>query len=95
MYRILKICRKYVYDISMSRQKNTEKRSRFVRLAVKRVNRTINDMRLIGNLANRSVYSFTEDDVRKILRALQKELDTVKAKFGGPGSSSENDFTLD
>ena len=68
---------------------NRIKRERFVRLAVKRVNRAIKDIRLIGNLSNRSVYEFSEDDSRKITKALQKELETLKARFGGPGDASE------
>lgn len=73
---------------------NREKRDRFVRLAIKRVNRAIRDIRLIGNLSNRSVYEFGDDDARKIIRALQKELETLKARFSGPGDASENEFQL-
>lgn len=71
----------------------TEKRAKFVGLANKRVNRAIKDLRLIGNLSNRSAYTYTDDDVRKIVRALQRELDSVKARFGG-GESGESEFQL-
>jgi hypothetical protein len=71
----------------------TEKREKFVGLANKRVNRAIKDLRLIGNLANRSAYTYTDDDVRKIVRALQRELDSVKARFGG-GESGNSEFQL-
>jgi hypothetical protein len=71
-----------------------EKRDRFVRLAVKRVNRAIRDLRLIGNLSNRSVYDYTDEDARKIVKALQKEVETVKARFSGPGEAGENEFSL-
>lgn len=70
------------------------KREKFVTLATKRVNRTIKDLRLIGNLSNRSAYAYTDDDIRKIVRALQREVDAVKARFSGPGESGESDFSL-
>jgi hypothetical protein len=61
---------------------SNEKRERFVKLAEQRVNRTLREIRLIGNLSNRSAYASTEDDVKKIFRALQKELDAARARFG-------------
>lgn len=71
-----------------------EKRDRFVRLAVKRVNRAIKDMRLVGNLSNRAVYEYTEEDTKKIVKALQKEIDSVKSRFSGPGGGADNEFEL-
>lgn len=69
------------------------KRDKFVELATKRVNRAIRDLRLIGNLSNRSAYAYTDEDTRKILRALQRELEGVKARFGG-GESGDSEFSL-
>lgn len=71
----------------------TNKRERFVSLATKRVNRAIKDMRLIGNLSNRSAYAYAEEDVRKIVRALQRELEVLKGRFGG-GESGDTEFRL-
>lgn len=70
------------------------KRAKFVELATKRVNRAINDIRLIGNLSNRSAYEYGEEDSKKIIRALQRELDSVRAKFTGGGAGGETEFTL-
>jgi hypothetical protein len=70
------------------------KRDKFVELANKRVNRTVKDMRLIGNLSNKSAYSYTEEDVRKIVRALQREVESIKARFGGPGDTGDSEFKL-
>ena len=71
-----------------------DKRGKFVELAEARVNRAMNDIRLIGNLSNRSAYTYTDEDVRKVFRALQKELDVAKARFGGEGSTKEEGFKL-
>lgn len=62
-----------------------QKRDKFVELAEARVNRALKDLQLIGNLSNRSAYEFTDSDIRKIFSALQKGLDTAKARFGGAG----------
>ena len=59
----------------------SRKREKFVRLAELRVNRTINDLRLIKNLANRYSYEYTDADIDKILRVLQSELNEVKNTF--------------
>ncbi len=71
-----------------------EKHDRFVRLAVKRVNRAIRDLRLIGNLSNRSVYDYNDEEARKIVKALQKEVETIRARFSGPGEPGENEFSF-
>lgn len=71
------------------------KRDKFLELANNRVNRTIKDIRLIGNLSNRSAYEFSEEDVRKIFRALQRELEAARSRFSENGSRSDSDFRLD
>jgi len=71
-----------------------DKRAKFVEIASRRVNRVIKEIRLISNLSNRSAYEYTDDDVRKITRALQRELDLMKARFEGTGRGAENEFTL-
>lgn len=70
------------------------KRDRFVRLAEKRVSNSIKDLRLIGNLSNKSHYEFTDNDVRKILSALTRERESVKAKFKDKGSDDDAIFKL-
>jgi hypothetical protein len=72
-----------------------DKRKKFVQLAEARVTRAIGQLRLVGNLSNRSAYEFSEDDVRKIFRALQKELDNAKSRFGGEGAAKDGEFKLD
>jgi hypothetical protein len=71
-----------------------DKKIKFVELAEARVNRGIKDLRLIGNLANKGAYAYDDEDVRKIFRALQKELDAAKARFTGDAGGKDNEFTL-
>lgn len=72
-----------------------DKRKKFVGLAEARVTKAIGQLRLVGNLSNRSAYEFTDEDVRKIFKALQKELDAAKSRFGGEGSGRDGEFRLE
>ena len=70
-------------------------RDNFVRLAEKRVNNAIKTLRLIGNLSNRSNYSYSDADVEKIFRSLERELKNARARFERGKSTNTPDFTLD
>ncbi len=70
------------------------KRQKFVELAEARVNKALKDLQLIGNLSNKSAYEFTEADIRKIFSALQKSLDTAKARFSKENENAGGDFRL-
>jgi len=72
----------------------TEDRKKFIELAEKRVNRTIKDIKLIGNLANRSNYSYEKSDADKIYRALRKSLEDMKNRFDDNQSNSDDIFRL-
>jgi len=71
-----------------------DKRAKFVELAEARVNRALKDLQLIGNLSNRSAYEFSEADVRRIFAALQKGLETARARFSKPRERVGGDFRL-
>ncbi|HFA59377.1 MAG TPA: hypothetical protein ENJ83_01665 [Rhodospirillales bacterium] len=71
------------------------RRKRFVDLAEKRVTRAIKDLRLIGNLANRSNYQYDDRDVEKIIRALENELRLMKRRFEIGGAKEEIVFRLE
>lgn len=75
----------------MTREKD---RKKFVELAENRVNRTLKDIQLIGNLSNRSNYDYTDDDATKIYKALRNAIDEMKAKFDSKGVSSKEEFKL-
>lgn len=70
------------------------KRERFVRLAEARTNKIIDMMKLLGNCSSTANYEYTEEDVKKIFSAIEKELKNTKAKFNEPDDAKENRFTL-
>lgn len=57
------------------------KADRFRRIAENRTNRAIEALRLLGNCANRSNYSYTEEEVKKIFSAIEAELKETKERF--------------
>ena len=70
-------------------------REKFIRLAENRVNNAIKTLRLIGNLSNQSNYSYTQEDVDRVFKALESELRNAKARFNS-GKRKDNDlFSLD
>lgn len=71
-----------------------DKRAKFTQLANQRVNRAIEQLRLVGNLANKSAYDYTEEDARKIAKALQKACDGTKAKLLGSPDGNDMPFSL-
>lgn len=71
-----------------------DKHGKFVELANKRVNAAIRAIRLVANLSNRNNYEYSEDEARRVIRAMQRELDATKAKFSDGGGASEGDFRL-
>tara|TARA_B100000686_G_C16264269_1_gene700850 strand:- start:102 stop:341 length:240 start_codon:yes stop_codon:yes gene_type:complete len=69
-------------------------KAKFIRLVEKRVNKVINSMRLVGNLANRSNYSYTEDDAKRVIDAIEGELKILKRRFEASGEKEKQEFKL-
>ena len=68
------------------------KAAKFRAIGIKRVNRAIKLISLIGNLSNRSSYAYSEADIRKLVDALRNALDRLESRFAPkPG---ENEFTF-
>jgi uncharacterized NAD-dependent epimerase/dehydratase family protein len=78
----------------MKQDISTDKAGRFERLAERRVTETLKKMRLVGNLANRRNYTYSEEQVRQILEALEGEMRQVKAKFRQESSTQSQGFSF-
>lgn len=70
------------------------KRDRFVELAEKRVTRAIQTIRLIGNLGNRNNYEFSNEELERIIRALESEVRQLKRRFSEEQESKGAAFRL-
>lgn len=70
------------------------KRERFIRIAEARTNKIIDMIKLLGNCSSTSNYEYTDEDVRKIFGAIEREMRNVKARFNENDSVKEERFTL-
>ncbi|MDY6511470.1 hypothetical protein [Acinetobacter faecalis] len=71
-----------------------KKREKFVELAEARVEKTLKDIQLIGNLSNKAAYEYSEEDVKKIFAALQQALNLSKSRFNTELEVKEGVFKL-
>ena len=69
-------------------------REKFVELAEKRVNKTVKDLRLIGNLANKTNYDYGNTEVKKIISCLRQELKMLEKKFEDSSTETDREFKL-
>lgn len=67
------------------------KQEGFRRLATQRTNAVLHRLQILGHCANPQLYDYSEEDVRKMFRAIESELRRVKARFT---NSSKSQFNL-
>ncbi|HGG0584351.1 MULTISPECIES: hypothetical protein [Bacillus] len=65
----------------MSEKNKSVKLQKFEELGEKRMNEAIKKIRLIGNLANRNNYDYTDEHVKAIISTLESEIQLLKNKF--------------
>ncbi len=68
------------------------KRDAFKRLATKRTTAVIERIRVLSNCSNPYAYEYTDEDVKRIFTAIERELKAARTKF----QQNENrSFTLE
>lgn len=82
-------------DTPAAANAKAEKRAKFVKLAENRTINAIKAIRVIGKLGNKHAYEFDDSDVQKIVRALSKEVEALKARMSHTGSKDTVDFSLE
>ena len=76
----------------MERVNNNETpEERFKRVAEARTNAVLDRVRILGNLSNRQMYSYSEEGINKIFRAINNQIKEVRAKFN---SQKQEKFKL-
>jgi len=60
---------------------NESRKQKFKRLGTRRVNKLLNQLRVLGNLSNKSYYNYNEEDVEKMFKAIDLQLKAIKGKF--------------
>jgi ribosomal protein L7/L12 len=79
----------------LNTEDKVEKREKFVKLAENRTVNAIKAIRVIGKLGNKNAYQFDDSDVKKIVRALTKEVDALQARMSSSGGKESVDFKLE
>ncbi|MCK9439528.1 hypothetical protein M0Q39_05720 [Patescibacteria group bacterium] len=62
-------------------EKDIIKRKRFEKLATNRTNEVLKRLKILGNCSNKNLYSYTEEDIRKIFNEIEKSIKEQKSKF--------------
>ena len=70
------------------------KRTNFIRLAEARVTKALKSIKVIGNLSNKTNYEYTDQDINKIINALQAEINLLKSRFKNKGYGETVEFKL-
>ena len=58
-----------------------DKREKFIELTEKRVTKTLDSIRLIGNLSDKRYYDYDEKDIKQVFNALSREIQAAKNRF--------------
>ena len=81
-----------LYEEGKMRQET--RKERFKRLAEKRTNNVIKNIRILGNCSNRSSYEYAKSEVDKIFNTISSELRLAGSKFTFRNNPKENYFRL-
>ena len=68
------------------------RRARFKRVAERRTNRILKDLRLLGNAGNKTLYQYDEGDIEKIFDIINAKLTETRSRF--KSAKKEKPFTL-
>ena len=68
------------------------KEGRFKRIASKRTKKLLDALRKLGNCSSKGIYSYSNEDVKKIFNAVDAELRRIKALYDNKAKS--NKFSL-
>lgn len=79
----------------MGKKENIEtKRERFIRLAERRVNVILEQIRKLGNLSSTKNYEYNEDDVKRIFLEINRALRKTKSLFDESPNNETRVFKL-
>lgn len=74
--------------------KASNKRQKFVEFAEKRTVNAIKAIRVLAKLGNKAAYEYTEADVKKIVKALNAEIEALQTRMKATGRVDSVDFKL-
>jgi light-regulated signal transduction histidine kinase (bacteriophytochrome) len=72
--------------------KVSAKKERFKNVAGRRVQKVLDDIDSLSKCANRSTYDYTDEEVRKMLKAINEKVILLKASFNSSSKSGKQTF---
>lgn len=76
----------------MAKSGSSVKRDRFKSVASRRVQKVLDDLESLSKCANKSTYEYTEEEVRKMMRAVNDKVGQLKAAFSAGSRSGKETF---
>jgi predicted solute-binding protein len=72
--------------------KASPKKDRFKNVAGRRVQKVLDDLESLSKCASRATYDYSEEDVRKMLKAINEKVALLKAAFSTGTKSGKQTF---
>ena len=72
--------------------KSTAKRDRFKNVAGRRIQKVLDDLDSLSKCANKSTYEYTEEEVRKMMRAIKEKVKFLDVAFNSGAKSGKQTF---
>lgn len=72
--------------------KSSAKSLRFKNVAGRRVQKVLDDLESLSKCANKNTYDYSDEDVRKMLKAINEKVVLVKAAFSANSKTGKQTF---
>ena len=72
--------------------KSTAKKDRFKNVAGRRVQKVLDDIDSLSKCANKSTYEYSDEEVKKMIRAITEKMALLKIAFSTSSKSGKQTF---
>ena len=76
----------------MAKSANNAKKERFKNVASRRVQKVLDDLESLSKCANKGTYEYAEEDVRKMMKAINDKVALLKVSFTAGNKSNKQSF---
>lgn len=76
----------------MSKAVSSVKGKRFKSVASRRVQKVLDDLDSLSKCANKSTYEYSEEDVKKMMAAINNQISLLRASFSANSKSGKQTF---
>ena len=76
----------------MAKTKAKSKKERFKDVAGRRVQKVLDDLDSLSKCANKNTYEYTDEEIRKMLKALNDKVALLKMSFSANSKSGKQTF---